>query len=184
MTVKKIEDSVWNFTPELMDDRQILDQYRLLSAKALEVFDRAIERENGIMALLEPVVTERDWREIRAHLTMLEACVDRFDIEKKKVILQYLFSLLFHENGSIRRLSARTTGFILSSCMEEDSQVFAAALHRILFQSGKKSERSPNSAGSSICACFSSYRSELTRGSDRYLYSLYTQTAADNGRSK
>ena len=128
MRVKKIENSVWSFTPELMDDRQILDQYRLLSRKALEVFDKAVERENNIMSLLESVLTVPDWREIRAHLTMLESCVDRFDIEKKKVILQYIFSLLFHENGSIRRLSARTAGFILPSSIQERSEVFAAAL--------------------------------------------------------
>ena len=174
MTVKKIEDSVWNFTPELMDDRQILDQYRLLSAKALEVFDRAIERENGIMALLEPVVTERDWREIRAHLTMLEACVDRFDIEKKKVILQYLFSLLFHENGSIRRLSARTTGFILSSCMEEDSQVFAAALHRILFQSGKKSDYKRRWIGNALKVMISAMYDRLDERVRKELLRIYS----------
>ena len=174
MIVKKIENSVWSFTPELMDDRQILDQYRLLSRRAQEVFDKAVERENDIMSLLEAVLTVPDWREIRAHLTMLESCVDRFDIEKKKVILQFLFSLLFHENGSIRRLSARTAGVILSSCMEENSEIFAAALHRILFQSGKKSDYTRRWIGNALKIMISAMYERLDEGGRKELLRIYS----------
>ena len=154
-------DRVWAFTPELMDDQEIFTQYLRLSQLAEENFIKATKRENDIMTLLEGMVNQSDWREIRAYLTMLEVYRDRFKADQKTVILQYLFSLLVDDNGTVRRLSAHTTGYILSSCMEENPEIFSDVLHHILFQTGKNTEYKRRRIGYSLKTILSTMFEQL-----------------------
>ena len=169
---RRRKDQIWTFTPELMDDREILLQYRALSGMSERFFREAIRPKSGI-SFLERVTTEQDWREIRAHLTLFEASADRLDEEQIKVIINYLFDLLFHDNGTIRRLSAGTMGYILSLCMEDRPEIFEEILHRILFRSGKKSEYKRRWIGNTLKTILSVMFEQLNKNERKEALRIY-----------
>lgn len=64
--------------------------------------------------LLEEIKGEKDWRNIRASLNVLEEYFTYMTYDQKDVILNYLYEMLMHRDGDIRRQSAGILGKVIA----------------------------------------------------------------------
>ncbi len=129
-------ESIWDFRPELMSDREMIDRFHMiLSAMTADVRTR-LGNTRGLTGLFERLRAEEDWREIRAHLSMIREAGDRLSGEHRNLVLTQLLPLIFHENGTIRRQAAVCCGVLLSLSAADDEPVFENTIAGILFRSG------------------------------------------------
>ncbi|HCI74318.1 MAG TPA: hypothetical protein DHV42_07265, partial [Lachnospiraceae bacterium] len=104
----------------------------------------------SFISLLEDIRAERDWRHVRAFLTVIEEYSAYFSQEQKLVILDFLYEMLSHQDGDIRRQSARICAKVMAGFdivfkkeLPEDVSaprigrrmvdVWSSFLHRMLF---------------------------------------------------
>ena len=127
--------------PQLMSDREMLEHYAQLSDKAAKRVQFIFSHENEFIDLLEKMQTIKNWRQIRASLTVIDEYVDFLNTSAKHIALPYLLQMLSHENGTVRRVAARTCGHLLAKCDLTDSDAWSNFLHKILFPGSEVSEQ-------------------------------------------
>ena len=71
-------------------------------------------REEQFISLLENIRSERDWRHVRAYLTAIEEYSAYLPQNQKSVILEFLFDMLSHKDGDIRRQAAGIAGILIA----------------------------------------------------------------------
>ena len=112
----------------------------------------------SFISLLEDIRGEKDWRHVRAFLTVLEEYSGYLSQEQKVVILDFLYEMLSHQDGDIRRQSARIAAKVMAGFditfrkeLPEDTaaprigrrmvDVWSSFFHRMLFPSHMMTEQ-------------------------------------------
>lgn len=112
----------------------------------------------SFISLLEDIRGEKDWRHVRAFLTVIEEYSGYLPQEQKLVILDFLYEMLSHQDGDIRRHSARICAKIMAGFditfrkeLPEDVapprigrrmvDVWSSFFHRMLFPSHMMTEQ-------------------------------------------
>ena len=112
----------------------------------------------SFISLLEDIRGEKDWRHVRAFLTVIEEYSGYLTQEQKLVILDFLYEMLSHQDGDIRRQSARISAKVMAGFditfkkeLPEDVtaprigrrmvDVWSSFLHRMLFPSHMMTEQ-------------------------------------------
>ena len=68
----------------------------------------------SFISLLEDIRGEKDWRHVRAFLTVIEEYSGYLKQEQKLVILDFLYEMLSHQDGDIRRQAARISAVVMA----------------------------------------------------------------------
>ncbi len=112
----------------------------------------------SFISLLEDIRGERDWRHVRAFLTVIEEYSEYLKQDQKLVILDFLYEMLSHQDGDIRRQSARISASVMAGFditfkkeLPDDvsapkigqkmTDVWRSFLHRMLFPSHMVTEQ-------------------------------------------
>ena len=111
----------------------------------------------SFISLLEDIRGEKDWRHVRAFLTVIEEYSGYLKQDQKLVILDFLYEMLSHQDGDIRRHAARVIAVVLAGFdisfkkeLPENvsppgigmrmEDVWRSILHRMLFPSHMTTE--------------------------------------------
>ena len=104
--------------PELMTDQEITASFARMDQGAREIIRQMMAEPNAVINLMETLQNEDDWRKIRAGLTVLETYSRLLSPDQIQIVLNYLITLLPHKNSTVRRMGARTAGFLIASCAQ------------------------------------------------------------------
>ena len=136
----------------LMNAEEMVQAFKFLAISQNLKVMYTTGHDVSFISLLEDIRGEKDWRHVRAFLTVIGEYSGYLTQEQKLVILDFLYEMLSHQDGDIRRQSARTcakvmAGFDISFRKElpEDVSaprigrrmvdVWSSFLHRMLFPS-------------------------------------------------
>ena len=98
----------------LMTDGEALDALRLVCVEHnIQLMERLTETRS-FARLLEQARGETDWRRLRAYLGIIESYSLYLQIPQKVQTLAFLYELLMHREGDIRRQAASLMGAIIA----------------------------------------------------------------------
>lgn len=156
----------------VMSREEIIREFRLLAIRAnLEVMFHT-SHEMRFIDLLETIRSEKNWTHLRAYLTVMGEYSIYLRQEQKDIILQFLFDMLSHREGDIRRQAARITGKLIANYEihfakeipagmktpkigKRMTEVWKNFLHRMLFPGNMVSEQHRRWIGFSLKRVFS-----------------------------
>lgn len=98
----------------LMSPEEIIRRFKKLAIRSNLAIMSTTLREEQFISLLENIRSERDWRHVRAYLTAIEEYSAYLPQNQKSVILEFLFDMLSHKDGDIRRQAARIAGILIA----------------------------------------------------------------------
>ena len=98
----------------LMNANEIVCRFKTLSIRSNLAIMSTTLREEQFISLLENIRSERDWRHVRAYLTAIEEYSAYLPQNQKSVILNFLFDMLSHKDGDIRRQAAKIAGILIA----------------------------------------------------------------------
>ena len=104
----------WEKNASLMTDGEALEILRLVCVEHnIELMSR-LTGPRSFAQLLEQARSETDWRRLRAYLGVIESYSLYLRIPQKVQALAFLYELLMHREGDIRRQSAALMGAIIA----------------------------------------------------------------------
>lgn len=110
---ESIEEKKGNY-PALMSSEEIIDIFKNLAiCSNLKIMSTTIWEEQFI-SFLEKIRSEREWRHVRAYLTAIEEYSSYLPQNQKSIILEFLFDMLSHKDGDIRRQAAGIAGILIA----------------------------------------------------------------------
>lgn len=98
----------------LMNAEEIVNRFKTLAIRANLKIMNTTAREEKFISFLENIRSERDWRHVRAYLTAIEEYSAYLPQSQKNVILEFLFDMLSHKDGDIRRQAAAIAGILMA----------------------------------------------------------------------
>lgn len=98
----------------LMNAGEIIDRFKTLAIRSNLAIMSTTLREEQFISFLENIRSERDWRHVRAYLTAIEEYSAYLPQNQKKVILEFLFDMMSHKDGDIRRQAAEIAGILIA----------------------------------------------------------------------
>lgn len=111
--VRKMHQREGNY-PALMCPEEITDTFKMLAARASRIIMSTAMQEEQLISFLEKVRSEKEWRHVRAYLTEIEEYSSCLLRKQRDVILDFLFDMLSHKDGHIRRQAAEIAGHLIS----------------------------------------------------------------------
>ena len=97
----------------LMKPQEVMNTFRHLAiSTGLDVMYQL--NEERFIGLLESIRSEKDWRHIRAYLTVIDEYSAYLKQAQKEVVLSFLYDMLSHRDGDIRRHAAGTAGRLIA----------------------------------------------------------------------
>ena len=98
----------------LMKEEEIIERFKTLAIRSNLAIMSTTLREEQFISFLENIRSERDWRHVRAYLTAIEEYSAYLPQNQKKVILEFLFDMMSHKDGDIRRQAAEIAGILIA----------------------------------------------------------------------
>ena len=98
----------------VMRSEEIVCRFKYLAIRSNLAIMHMISREEQFINLLENIRSERDWRHVRACLTVIEEYSAYLAQNQKEIILDFLFDMLSHRDGDIRRQAARIAAILIA----------------------------------------------------------------------
>ena len=98
----------------LMSKEELVCRFKNLAIRSNLAIMSTTIREEQFISLLENIRSERDWRHVRAYLTAIEEYSAYLPQNQKQVILEFLFDMLSHKDGDIRRQAAEIAGILMA----------------------------------------------------------------------
>ena len=98
----------------LMDQREALEELRLLCVEHNAALMSRLTGQRSFAGLLELARGETDWRRLRAYLGVFESYSVYLRTAQKVQTLAFLYELLMHREGDIRRQAAALMGEIIA----------------------------------------------------------------------
>ena len=92
--------------PALMDEPEAVEALRLLGAEHNIALMSRLTGQRSFAGLLELARGETDWRRLRAYLGVFESYSVYLSLSQKVQTLAFLYELLMHREGDIRRQAA------------------------------------------------------------------------------
>ena len=100
--------------PALMDESEAVEALRLLGAEHNIALMSRLTGQRSFAGLLELARGETDWRRLRAYLGVFESYSVYLSLSQKVQTLAFLYELLMHREGDIRRQAAALMGEIIA----------------------------------------------------------------------
>ena len=156
----------------VMSREEIIREFCHLAVRAnLEVMYHT-SHETRFIDLLETIRSEKNWTHLRAYLTVMEEYSAYLQQDQKDIILQFLFDMLSHSEGDIRRQAARISAKLIANYEihfakeipvgmktpkigRRMTEVWKNFLHRMLFPGNMVSEQHRRWIGFSLKRVFS-----------------------------
>lgn len=98
----------------LMDAASIVERFKMLAIRSNLSVMYNIGHASRFTALLENIRSEKDWRHVRSFLTAIDEYSTYLAQPQKDVILQFLYDMLSHRDGDVRRQAASTAGRLIA----------------------------------------------------------------------
>ena len=98
----------------LMSDEQVVCRIKDLAISANLSVMQDTWHADRFITLLERIRSERDWRHVRAYLTAIGAYCMYFPQEQKRRMLAFLYEMMCHRDGDIRRQAAAIAGQMIA----------------------------------------------------------------------
>jgi len=118
--------------PELLKDSMMVRAFSDYKGKAEEEIRNAFASRERLTALVE-ILHREDWRQMRAYLTVLKEYLPLLRFENQDIIMNFLTEMLLHQSGMVRRIAARTYGYLLAYRLEEYGVSPEEAVRKVLF---------------------------------------------------
>lgn len=142
----------------LMGTKEMVQAFKFLAISQNLKVMYTTGHDVSFISLLEDIRGEKDWRHVRAFLTVIEEYSGYLSQEQKLVILDFLYEMLSHQDGDIRRQSARISAKVMAGFditfkkeLPEDTaaprigrrmvDVWSSFFHRMLFPSHMMTEQ-------------------------------------------
>ncbi len=100
--------------PALMDDPEAVERLRLLGVEHNVALMSRLTGQRSFASLLELSRSETDWRRLRAYLGVFQSYSVYLSIPQKVQVLAFLYELLMHREGDIRRQAGALMGEIIA----------------------------------------------------------------------
>ena len=166
--------------PELMSDQEVTASFARLDRETRELIRQMMEEPNAVITLMETLQNEEDWRKIRAGLTVLETYSHLLSSDQVRIVLNYLLTLLPHKNSTVRRMGARTAGYLIASCVQTEPDIWKKYLHRLLFPGSNISLPHRRRIGYAIRETLNAMMESLARtGQDTEVFRNYDTPTMD-----
>lgn len=160
-----------------------------------------IQRRPEFMNLLDEAKSEKNWRNVRIYLNILDEYSTYMSAEQKVAVIRFLYEMQMHRDGDIRRHAARITGRLIVSVEEryqkevpEDvslpkpalssREVWADALQRMLIPDHKITQQHKRWIGFSMKSVFTTVLEQANASAgEEYLEVLmsYYRNRPDSG---
>ncbi len=98
----------------LLRPEQVLQAYRMLGVAHNLNLMHKFGSEKQFMAMLEAARSEKNWQNLRAYLGVIEEYSAYLEPGQKTSVLSFLYELLMHREGDIRRQAAGLIGHIIA----------------------------------------------------------------------
>ncbi len=98
----------------LMDQQEAVEELKMLSVAHNVQLMHRLTGQRSFAGLLEQARGETDWRRLRAYLGVFESYSVYLSVPQKIQTLAFLYELLMHREGDIRRQSAALMGEIIA----------------------------------------------------------------------
>jgi nicotinic acid mononucleotide adenylyltransferase len=151
----------------LMTPREVLEAFKFLGIAHNIALMHRLDTERLFGNILEAARSEKDWKNLRAYIDILEEYFIYLGTNQKKRTLSFLYELLIHREGDIRRAAAALIGNIIAHfeygyrkelppgvIMDEDEtgsmQMWRKYLHDILIPDHKLTEQHKSWLGYSL----------------------------------
>ena len=118
--------------PELLTDSMMVPAFTARSKRVQKRIEELFSSRDNLVSLME-ILQREDWRQMRAYLTVLKEYLPVLDADKQDIILDFLYDMLSHQSGMVRRIAARTYGYLLAFRHREYGYDPGRSIHRILF---------------------------------------------------
>ncbi len=93
---------------------EIVDQMKYNAIQSNLAVMYHMLQESRFVSLLEEAEGEKDWRNVRSYLNILDEYSTYMTCAQKDIVLKFLYEMMMHRDGDIRRQSAQITGKIIS----------------------------------------------------------------------
>ena len=101
--------------PTLMTKSQIVEEYKHLSIASNLLVMANVAHVHRFIDVLESIRSEKNWRHVRAYLTVLGEYCTYLNQKQKEIVLDFLYDTMSHPEGDIRRQAAQISGQILAN---------------------------------------------------------------------
>ena len=101
--------------PTLMTKPQIVEEYKQLSIASNLLVMANVAHVHRFIDVLESIRSEKNWRHVRAYLTVLGEYCTYLNQKQKDIVLDFLYDTLSHTEGDIRRQAAHIAGEVLAT---------------------------------------------------------------------
>jgi len=103
----------------LMDSMEVLDTYKRLAIEHNITLMSKFNNDTSFGNLLEAARSEKNWKNIRAYVNIFEEYHTYMTQKQKDKTLDFLYELLMHREGDIRRQAGNLMGQIVAGYDEE-----------------------------------------------------------------
>ena len=176
----------------LMNEREVTDRFKWLAIRFnLSVMHDANDEER-FAALLEYIRSEKDWRHVRAFLTVVGEYSVYFPQELKKRLLTFFGDMMSHPEGDIRRQAAAIagrmiadfelrftkeipSGYTVPKLGESVLQIWESFLDRILSPGAFMQDRQIRWTGYALKTVLASLLSAVSKTQKRDLIHVYAE---------
>lgn len=181
----------------LMNAGEIIDRFKTLAIRSNLAIMSTTLREEQFISFLENIRSERDWRHVRAYLTAIEEYSAYLPQNQKKVILEFLFDMMSHRDGDIRRQAAEIAGILIAGYEirfakeipqgylapkvgESLETVFQSFLERMLYPQVHAAERERRFAGFAMKRVLHTLLEKLDQEKQSAILEIYIQCCHRN----
>lgn len=99
--------------PALLHGEEVIQALKYLAIESNISLMHRISSEEAFVNILEAARSEKDWKSIRAYLNIFEEYFTYMTKKQKLMTLNFLYELLMHREGDIRRQAADIMGKII-----------------------------------------------------------------------
>ncbi len=98
----------------LMSDQEMVEAFKYLAISQNLKVMYTTGHDVSFISLLEEIRAEKDWRHVRAFLTVIDEYSGYLNQDQKLICLDFLYEMLSHRDGDIRRQAARIAACVIA----------------------------------------------------------------------
>lgn len=103
----------------LLNGNEVVESFKFMAIKHNITLMNKLSRTSSFTSILEAARSENNWKSIRAYLNIFEEYSTYMTQKQKILTLNFLYELLIHREGDIRRQSAELLGKLIVEFDEE-----------------------------------------------------------------
>lgn len=105
--------------PSLFNSQEVVEKLKYLAIEHNIFLMNKLNGEASLSSIIEAARSEKNWKNIRAYINIFQEYFTYLTKKQKEITLNYLYELLMHREGDIRRQAADLMGNIIVNYDEE-----------------------------------------------------------------